>query len=1017
MLPLKLTLSAFGPFADKQEIDFTSLGDNPLFLINGPTGAGKTSILDAICFALYGKTTGDEREGSQMRCDLADEALLTYVEFSFQLAGKRYRIYRVPEQPRLKKSGEGYTQQKSEAQLYCDDGAEEVLLVAAKVSQATAEIQTLTGLDVDQFRQVMVLPQGKFRELLMADSKAREKILSQLFQTHIYRRIEDRLKQQALGISGKVKDHQSRRLGVLQSAELEEDAELAQELEKLTPELEALTEQKQQQALVVEQAKKKLDLATSVAQDFALRANLEQEAQSLADQAEQIKLSEQRLVQAQSADKITPYFEAWQSREQELKAQTEKQANAQSQLAQAEQAYNQSQVEVAKLAELESEQAQKSAQLLEIENLVPKFAERERVRNSLAEQSNKLEQLRLSGTQANAALTQHQERLTELNNQLPELETQAVLLTQLQPQQLRLEEKFAVYNKLQRCKHEAEKIQTQLDGAAVSGQALKLELENAKHELQCLRLSWHQGQAAILAASLSQGEACPVCGSQSHPNPAHSESHIPTEQEIELAQQALDTAQKAYSDAREGYKVLKQALAQQQSLASDFTEELAQYSQYSSSQFEAELKLLSTELAKANSANERVQTCRQEVTQLNEQMRLAQTRLDKEREAYGQQQVEVEKYKTQLAALDADLPSQYQDSNALQRASAELNAGAEQLTLTINNIRANAQRAAEQVASTKASIEALTQGLTQIKQAFAESENQFNHALTDAGFADKEAYQQASLTSQQQDELKEKINNYQQQCVTNQAKLDQLKQKLEQQSMPNIEELAYSLEQAREASITSDNAWQRVHMRYELLKQITEQLVLMDKEAKVLEQEYSIIGTLSDVANGHTGNRVSLQRFVLSVLLDDVLLEASRRLQLMSKGRYRLLRKEDRAKGNKASGLELEVEDAYTSKVRPVATLSGGESFMAALSMALGLSDVVQAYAGGIKLDTLFIDEGFGSLDQDSLELAIRTLMDLQSSGRMIGVISHVSEMKEQITTRLDVIKGAHGSETRISLP
>lgn len=178
-----------------------------------------------------------------------------------------------------------------------------------------------------------------------------------------------------------------------------------------------------------------------------------------------------------------------------------------------------------------------------------------------------------------------------------------------------------------------------------------------------------------------------------------------------------------------------------------------------------------------------------------------------------------------------------------------------------------------------------------------------------------------------------------------------------------------------------------------------------------------MVGTLADVANGNTGNKISLQRFVLSVLLDDVLLEASHRLQLMSKGRYRLLRKEERAKGNKASGLELEVEDAYTAKVRSVATLSGGESFMAALSMALGLSDVVQAYAGGIKLDTLFIDEGFGSLDQDSLELAIRTLMDLQSAGRMVGVISHVTEMKEQIASRIDILKSAEGSEIKLVLP
>jgi exonuclease SbcC len=202
-----------------------------------------------------------------------------------------------------------------------------------------------------------------------------------------------------------------------------------------------------------------------------------------------------------------------------------------------------------------------------------------------------------------------------------------------------------------------------------------------------------------------------------------------------------------------------------------------------------------------------------------------------------------------------------------------------------------------------------------------------------------------------------------------------------------------------------------VHDQFTLLENAEQRINTLQKESKALEARYAVVGTLSDVANGQTGNKVSLQRFVLSVLLDDVLIEASHRLALMSKGRYRLLRKEDRAKGNRASGLDLEVDDAYTGRVRAVATLSGGESFMAALSLALGLSDVVQAYAGGIRLDTLFIDEGFGSLDPESLDLAVRTLTDLQQSGRMVGIISHVAELKEQISARIDIAASERGSK------
>ena len=276
---------------------------------------------------------------------------------------------------------------------------------------------------------------------------------------------------------------------------------------------------------------------------------------------------------------------------------------------------------------------------------------------------------------------------------------------------------------------------------------------------------------------------------------------------------------------------------------------------------------------------------------------------------------------------------------------------------------------------------------------------------------------QALLPEAQLQQLAAEINQYQQDCVANQANLAQLHEKLQQQSKPELDNIAAQMSLLQTEQQQAEQGWQALQGRVTQLTQAQKQLNDADSQAKQLEDEYAIVGTLADVANGQTGNKVSLQRFVLSVLLDDVLLEASERLQLMSKGRYRLSRKEERAKGNKASGLELEVEDAYTSKVRPVATLSGGESFMAALSMALGLSDVVQAYAGGIKLDTLFIDEGFGSLDQDSLDLAVRTLMDLQSAGRMIGVISHVSEMKEQIGTRIDINKSAVGSEISIVLP
>ena len=284
-------------------------------------------------------------------------------------------------------------------------------------------------------------------------------------------------------------------------------------------------------------------------------------------------------------------------------------------------------------------------------------------------------------------------------------------------------------------------------------------------------------------------------------------------------------------------------------------------------------------------------------------------------------------------------------------------------------------------------------------------------------FADEEEFRRALLNEEQFESIKKQIAEYDATGQRLLGALQQLQQQLAGKQKPDLEQLELKRRSAEIVKNQVLTTWHQLDKRLSLLLDTRKKLQKAAAESAELDRQYAVIGTLSDVANGQTGNKVSLQRFVLSVLLDDVLVEASQRLSLMSKGRYQLLRKEDRAKGNKASGLELEVEDAYTGKVRPVATLSGGESFMAALSLALGLSDVVQAYAGGIRLDTLFIDEGFGSLDAESLDLAIRTLIDLQSAGRMVGIISHVAELKEQLSLRIDVFSGREGSSLRVITP
>lgn len=1018
MRPLSLSMSAFGPFASTQVTDFSALGSNPLFLINGPTGAGKTTILDAICFALYGKTTGDEREGSQMRCDLSVDTLLTEVTFSFALGEKQYRIRRVPEQQRAKKSGDGYTVQKPEAQLYrVDSDGTEHLLVASKVSEATAEIEQLTGLDADQFRQVMVLPQGKFRELLMADSKDREKIFSQLFQTQIYRKIEDKLKLQASKIRNDVRDHRNQRDGMLHSVSLDSDEALNTELAEVTPRLAAAQESKDKATSALIEINKQLESAKQLLNDFDAQDKLKQTAALLAEQKSAFDLRQSRLEKGQKALQLKPVLDVLVARESEVAQAQAGVTQAQFAKQQTEQALTISQAKFDTLAEQEQklQDAQSNEQYLN--SLKPQLQGLENLQKVLNEATNELTQAKEKGVKAKASLD-------GLLADKQAAEQQALQLELVASEQLNAQQALTAHSELieryklwQTASSNVDITERALKQAKEKGQQLRLSFTESQTYHRQLQLVWHRGQAASLALQLNAGEPCPVCGSAEHPHPAQSEQALPTEEGLQGAQRNEELANEALNQARAEYSGLNTKHQEQLKQLSEHQKKVGDSAAQSLEELQSHFERLQQQVNQANTAAQQLIQLRGQLQAWQEKEQELRSSLDAERELYQGVQTRMASLQGQFEQALVAIPDQYRSLGALNGAISQAQVLLKGLQKTIQDIRQTHTQAREQDAAQTEALLATQSNLIQTTEKSDAAQVELNEQLAASGFDNKQALIQALLSSEALKLLVDEIAKYQQDCVGNQATLAQLNEKLNEQAKPELVEIEAWLTSRQSQQQEAEQVWQELQTRVTQLSQTQKQLHEADNQAKKLEDEYAIIGTLADVANGNTGNKVSLQRFVLSVLLDDVLLEASHRLQMMSKGRYRLLRKEDRAKGNKASGLELEVEDAYTSKVRPVATLSGGESFMAALSMALGLSDVVQAYAGGIKLDTLFIDEGFGSLDQDSLDLAIRTLMDLQSSGRMIGVISHVSEMKEQIGTRIDIIKTAIGSETRLVLP
>ncbi|HEY8034491.1 MAG TPA: SMC family ATPase [Methylobacter sp.] len=1016
MKPLSLTLQAFGPFSGSEDIDFTRLGSNPLFLINGPTGAGKSSILDAICFALYGQTTGAEREPAQMRCDHADPNVLTEVVLDFKLGETDYRVRRIPTQERPKSRGEGTTTQQAEAQLWQLDGTEEgVLIVAKSVNDATDEIRKRIGLDVEQFRQVMVLPQGKFRDLLMADSKEREKIFGQLFQTQIYKRIEDRLRTQAAGIKQAVEQHQNQIKGILQSAEVNSETEIDEELDRLAPELSAAQINKdqahEQQVLATnakEQAqtlKQRFDNLSSKTTELAKKAALEPDITNKQD----------KLNNALNAQKIHPLYKAHKEKAaalQKLNAQIVECSKALG-LATEEKIISENAATEAKAAFTEVDALKK--QQIELTQYQERAVELSQAREALTTRKKTLD---VSKASFESQIKTQQILSDELANNNSLIEEIALELEVLAPKQIELEAyrlKLEQRKTLETQRNQHRQLEQNEGRLLAAFENQKTAFESTQKQARQIELAWHSGQAALLAKELKIGESCPVCGSKEHPDPASSlnDESLVTKQQVDDARTEENIARDAMQTAKDAYDAAHLEIAGNQKDITQLEQQLIELAEQSLDDVSQTFKAKETEVNNLLKQQTRQKEKAQRITEIKEQlvgmaetMSALETKVNSDNEQAILARANVEQLEKQIPELYRDPPSLTKAITELVTKIATLSNAVSQTQADYDQKRSNLDRAAS-------AHEGLGKQLCEFQLEFNDAENAWNDALTQSPFEHFDAFHQSLMTESEQQSLKDEIEIFRTELAGLKGAVDQLRRDLAEQSLPDMEKLELELTEKSDLFKLFDESWRKLQERNNQLQGVKSKLVKAHEKNVELEAQYAVYGTLSEVANGQTGNKISLQRFVLSVLLDDVLIQASQRLNIMSNGRYQLVRKEDRSKGNKASGLDLEVEDGYTGKNRPVATLSGGESFMAALSLALGLSDVVQSYAGGIKLDTLFIDEGFGSLDPESLDLAIRTLIDLQASGRMIGIISHVSELKEQMALRLDVMSSKNGSSIR----
>ncbi|MDX1356147.1 MAG: SMC family ATPase [Halomonas venusta] len=1016
MTPLTLTMQAFGPFAGSETIDFTALGKSPLFLINGPTGAGKSSILDAICFALYGQTTGNDRDAGQMRCDQAAATLLTEVSLDFRLRDSAYRVRRVPQQERPKATGEGTTTQSAEAQLWrlTPEGDEDECLVARKVTDANSQLHALIGLDANQFRQVMVLPQGKFRELLLAESKDREKIFSQLFQTQIFQRIEERLRTQANQIERAVNDHRQHISGILAGGELESEAALAQEVEALTPQVGQARQRfeiAQQQRRSAEQRR---DAAQALQRQFEARDSLAAEKARHLEQQAQITAFQSRLTQSDHAQALRPYRAALVQAQQELTTAQEEQRQADAALT---------------TQRTNTEQAKGTFEATrQRQTELPALRERHRQLGEFIHKSQQLSELearwqaaQTAWQQADGILKRDEAQLDGIRQQgeslsvtLEQLQTESQQLASAPAELSRHESLLAQRQELEALMRQGRELVAQQQQAAAALQGRRSEAEQAKRHATEQEMRWHQGQAALLALTLEAEAPCPVCGSLEHPSPAVQHADIVTQAQVEEARSAQEQARQALQTAERQEQQLAQQLSYNAEQAQRLSRQLGDWA----SQSPVELQQACEQLRRQVARRQQVESEINRQSAARDELRSSWGTLDKQLKA---QRPGVEKAKeealrlaSQRDQLSQSLPEDARNPLAMRQALTELDNQIAELEQAWERAQQVLSTSQTQQARAEEQLRSANQQLARKQQALEQAQAGWQSALQASSFDCEAAFQAAQLEDSQRQDLARQVEAYQRRLAELDGALHNYHAQLAEKTPPDLAELTALTEAAQAEEHTQLDTWRALDGRLNTLQGIHQKLTAAREAQAELEAQYRVWGTLSEVANGRTGNRISLQRFVLGVLLDDVLIQASERLVRMSRGRYQLVRREDPSKGNKASGLELDVADTYTGKSRSVATLSGGESFMAALALALGLSDVVQAYAGGIQLDTLFIDEGFGSLDQDALDQAIAMLSELQMGGRMIGIISHVSELKEQMPVRVEVRASRFGSSVEV---
>jgi len=926
MKPLRLSLEAFGPYAGRQDLDFADLGDQSFFLIHGPTGAGKTSILDGISYALYGQTSGGQRETRDLRSHFATADIPTRVTFDFALGGKTYRVERTPEQQVPKQRGGGLKKQLYAAHLWeLRDGAE-VPLATEKPTVVDAKVADLLGFKASQFRQVVLLPQGRFQEFMLAGSAERQAILQTLFQTARYAAIAEALAEGEKALRDSLLTAQAEARQLLGQAGVATPQELPERLQAAASRVAEKRQGQMEARVALDRAEAVLRGGKQLEESLARVRTLEQE---------EVRLTEAAQAQAKALERAEAALaESVQSepRREELRRASDRLKDLEPKLAALEQARKES-----------AEAAQQGQRL-------KKLVEEQTQRRDAA------------GREA----TRQQALLQELRTEASQLAGHEGLL-RLASQKRTQREQF------DQAQQAVGRASTALNNARAARDAAQQAVKEARDHYRDLQERRLAAQAAHLARNLKSGEPCPVCGSEAHPRPAGPSVDLPGEQELQQAQAQQDEAEATLARTQEAAAARSSALETARNRQQDLAHHLGEAAEVAPGSLAAEEAKHREELERSQTAVAGQARAEQLLTKLEDTQRQAEVEL-----AATAQRL------SELAVLGA---------GAQARLQVHEGALSEELRIP-GALAAQRRKAEEELAQSEAGLKAARAARDAAQTAAIEA----GTALKSHGNRLEAARMEARTTGAE---------------FTAALAAVGAEPPAEGRPVPDLPALQAARNDAQTRFSQAGEALGQAQSEQAALQRLATTLGELETRQGAEERRHRAASSLARVARGEDGARVSFERYVQGALLDEVLVSASERLRRMSKQRYALQRATAGGDLRRAGGLELEITDSHTGRARAVSSLSGGEGFQASLALALGLSDVVQRHAGGIRLDTVFIDEGFGSLDPEALDLALRTLEDLNQGGRLVGLISHLEEVKARISARLEVTPGPGGSHAR----